>query len=108
MADTSGRFWVWFRYGPRMDNAWELAGFYLEGGESLDRPLPADNWQLPNVVELNGDRLVWINDPSLLREGEWFGWRGPSRGMLDGFVGLADARPERVRDYARQWGTLGI
>ena len=32
----------------------------------------------------------------------------PSRGMLDRFIALHDAPPEQVRDFAREFGALGI
>lgn len=32
----------------------------------------------------------------------------PAVGCLDEFIKLADAPPERVRDFARRWGVLGI
>ncbi len=89
--------------------AWDEASLTdLETG-SVDRPLPAGAWQVPNVIELDSerDRLVWtwsFADNYDLRDSVC----KPGPGMLDAFVRLAGASPERIRDFARHWGQLGI
>ncbi len=81
---------------------WEEAAIVDENG-SIDRPVDAASIAVPAVIELsqNRDRLLW-------QWGDGDSSTMPGPGMLDAFVHLTDAQPERIRDYARRWGILGI
>lgn len=99
--------------------AWDIARIPDLNG-SVDRRLPWGSWQVPNTIELEGDRLVWAFQwPS--RDGKsdqaWSeecsaaarDWnRRPKPGMLDVFVRLPAESPERILDFARRWGLLSI
>jgi len=80
-------------------DAWQRAGLATEDGD-LDRPVGASRWWIPPNVALDGDRLVWAVGPGT--------WAHPDRGLLTGFVQLAAARPERIRDFARRYGVLDV
>ena len=69
--------------------------------DPLAPPLDDEGWDVPGVIELDGEDLVW----------RWEGSRrvrsGP--GMLEGFLALGegpDVPPERVLAFARRWGVL--
>lgn len=64
------------------------------------RPLAARQWAIPAHVELQGERLLWSDEPSRV------GRVGPH--LLEGFVSLADAPPERILSYATRWGVLEL
>jgi hypothetical protein len=71
-----------------------------------DEPKPgsAIRWAVPQAIELgaSGDHLVW----------SWGAvpphWTRPGPRMLERFLNLFDASPERVLAFARTWGVLGI
>lgn len=75
---------------------------YPESILELDRPV-AGELQAPETVELTDDeeRLWWTHteNPTVVKK---------PRHVLRDFLELADAAPEQIRDYARQWGVLGI
>jgi hypothetical protein len=78
------------------------------GQHRLDsRPrVPMARWAAPARIDL---------DP----EGQWLCWSGGARStlvrarddigeeLLEGFVGLADASPDKIVSFARHWGLLG-
>lgn len=73
----------------------DLAGLTHEGGH--DRPLASAGWAVP-AVQLRGDSLAWS-------------YRNATEGevkprMLDRFLRLADAPPERIARYATDFGIL--
>jgi hypothetical protein len=86
-----------------MEEAWKLDGLRTDGG-GLTRPVATEEWRVPAVVELEGTRLRW-QDHDGHRLGKVIRVR---RGLLDAFIEMAEAPPETVRDYARQWGVLMI
>ena len=72
----------------------------------LEQPLASHGWMVPAVVKLDadwGDWLVWewgeFSFDRDIRSGD---------GLLEGFLQLVEASPERIRDYAKRWGILGI
>jgi len=73
---------------------------------SDDEPkrVTATRWAVPTAIALDAssDHLVWHWDGAPDR------WIGPGPMMLERFVGLSDATPERILAYARTWGVLGI
>jgi hypothetical protein len=69
----------------------------------LERPLTSGRWRIPPAVDVNGDRLVWINDP-----GPPVRYARSGKELLEHFVRLADAPAERIKAYARRWGVLNI
>src|SRR5438552_758842 len=82
---------------------WEQALVTRPDG-SVDRPL-ATRLAVPTQVEVDGsgENLVWDwrtrpSEPARIVR--------PDRGMLDGFVNLGDALPEKIAAYARRWGVL--
>ncbi|MCI0485773.1 MAG: hypothetical protein L0229_04145 [Blastocatellia bacterium] len=86
----------------KAEYVWQEAGLtYTEGG--LERLLDPARWSAPVKIDLDldRDRLVWEQkDPfNFITEGS---------GMLDQFIKLTDAPPERIRDYARRWGILDV
>jgi hypothetical protein len=87
-----------------METAWQLAGLTGEGTTGLRRPLRTSGWRVPARVDLDGTRLRWRYHDGR-RLGKVIRAR---RGLVDAFVKLADAHPEGIRDYARQWGVLMI
>ena len=54
----------------------------------------------PRVLSLEGDYLLWDANRNSINV--------PGVGLLDGFLSLADAEPDRILRFARKWGALGI
>jgi hypothetical protein len=86
--------------GDRGDRA-ELAS---ERRALLERPLAMDGLWVPADVRVVGDWLHWrhVAPPCVFR------MVTPGPGLLEDFVRLADAPPERIERYARRWGVLSI
>ena len=75
----------------------DTVGLFWQDG-TLDRPFDAlDAWPVPAKVTVDGDRLVWQPVPG--------SWVRADRGLLQDFVRLADAPPDKVLAYARRWGS---
>ena len=88
----------------------ELEGsrLYREDG-TFDRAASSGFLSPPDEVELDerGEWLIWRK--RVIREVPAPGHlKAPGRRILEKFISLADAPPERIRDYAREWGILGI
>lgn len=83
----------------------------------LDRPVSETEHKVPDIVQLEGDRLLWkfkrhtAIEGDILRGGKST-FRGTTRhageGMLLGFCRLSEASPEIILGYARKWGVLRI
>ena len=76
---------------------WQTTGIALPSG--LDRPLMADEFSVPNDLQLAGGLLVWSWLDGQLQT-------RPGPGLLDQFVHLADAPAEHILRYAQRWGVL--
>ena len=76
-------------------NSWAA---YSEVTGQIDRPVQG-RLLVPGVVELDGSRLWWSESAETSRR---------PGAVLEGFLELAEASPELIRDYARQWGLLKI
>ncbi len=77
---------------------------YGESATGLDRTLGTAPWVVPPDIGLNatGELLVWRwGAPAERRQ-------LPGHGLLDDFVRLADAEPERILVYARHWGVFWL
>ncbi len=74
----------------------------LDDGEP--KPLSATRWTVPTTVELDRSsmHLVWHSDGGRER------WVKPGPKMLERFIGLRSAPPDRILAYARAWGLLEI
>lgn len=75
----------------------------LEGADGLNRVVDDRPWSVPDHVDIDGDDLVC--------RGPWSRQVRSGTGLLEGFIALGqgpDVPPERIRDYARRWGTLGL
>jgi DNA-directed RNA polymerase subunit RPC12/RpoP len=84
------------------ERAWEQAG--LQENAGLGRPLSTRALYVPQTIELRGTRanrhIQWLPRPS--------NPVNPTATLLDQFVRLGDATEERILQYARRWGVLGI
>jgi hypothetical protein len=67
--------------------------------DRLERP-GAPPLYVPEVVRLKGEWLVW--KAGRLREVR------PQRGLLEEFLQLDSQRPDKILEYATQWGVLGL
>jgi len=80
-----------------------FAGSELVGNDaSLDSYVNGLVWRLPRELQVDDTFLRWDRRPEqdvLVR---------PSGKMLEDFVKLADAPPERILAYAEQWGPLWL
>ena len=76
------------------------------GSGVLERFLAGFGMIVPKDIWIEGDDLCW----SWGREGAdpiaGAGWAKPGEGLLEEFIGLADATNEEVVEYARKWGPL--
>src|SRR5262249_34483032 len=71
-----------------------------------DRALKPDEWVVPGYVvpDKSRDRLLWKYGV-----GEQRPRRRTARShLLEGFIGLAEAKAEEIANYARKYGVLGI
>jgi len=70
---------------------------FLDGAK-LDRPVSADQWHLPEVLEVRRGALLWR-----------YGRRGqvtPTRSVFQDFLRLAEADDEEICAFAKCWGVL--
>lgn len=83
--------------------SWSEAGLIDDEG-NLDRPLPPDEWQVPSLVWLEDEKIVWSYGPLGPK------LRKPRRGLMEGFIQLSEAETsdEKIAEFASQWGVLGI
>jgi len=83
----------------------------VPAAERLDRsttnPLTSTigmRWSVPQSIQIDRDRRYLIR--------RWTGKsprvQGVAPGMLEGFIRLRLASEEQIRDYAREWGFLGL
>src|SRR3989442_15613904 len=82
------------------ENSSQLSQFKSKldlAGITLDLYQLANAHSRPKRVNLVKDRLVWTGRGALV---------SPSPQMLEGFIRLAEAPPEKIREYALQWGVL--
>jgi hypothetical protein len=87
------------------DPGWDQAALTRSESGSLDLPFPGNSWERCRDVWLDGDRLFWsveLGNPETVPK------QKQGTGLLDGFVRLADASPEKILAYARKWGILEI
>lgn len=77
-------------------------GELLDEEGRLGRSVSTDEWTVPDAIELDGQKLAWTTRVGPPRFVE------PHKGLLEEFIHLSDAHPERIRDYARRWGILRI
>lgn len=85
----------------------ELQGYYGKDGDSLERLLPIDNWNVPGVIDLdlNNEMLVWRIQNEKGKIGRWV---TSSRGLLEEFIQLQDGSATQILGYAQKWGVLQI
>ncbi len=85
---------------------WDFAGMTHDNGRLLADRLPAGTLVVPSWIELDEgqERLLW----SWHRTYPPYTQVRPDSRVLEGFVKLADAPAEKVLDYARRFGVLGI
>ena len=75
-----------------------ITSAFSEFDAELDRALPGE-LLVPEVVELEGERLWWAGSVRTRRL---------RPGLFQRFLDLAEAPAPKIRDYARRWGVLGI
>lgn len=90
------------------------------GGRSYYRTLPARLLAVPLECWLEGEDLHWktpaptgeatrAGDAEALRRRVGVPrFRKPTEGMFEGFLKLSDAPGEKILDFVRRWGPLGI
>ncbi len=85
------------RNARRTQTELDLAGKRIE-----DTSIAAQEYYVPSRVEIIGDRLTWDTSGA--------SWRAqrPQSGLLDGFLTLSDASPDRIETYAARHGVLGL
>jgi len=72
---------------------------------TLERPLTTSGWLVPQQIWLERHTLryrIGEGGPIACRTVQ------PSAGLIETFVRLADATPERILQFARKFGLLGI
>jgi len=94
----------------RPETGWQLSGLYDEDG-NLERPADPAMW-LREAVERRGDVLIvgaGFLEPPMTRPVRVPRSVRAGRGMLEGFVRLADDETgDRIAAYARRWGFLDL
>jgi len=70
---------------------------------NLDRPSLERDLLIPGSIELDEDILVWTQNT----KGYCKSVRQSPK-LLETFVGLVNAEPEKVLEFARRWGVLAI
>lgn len=70
--------------------------FFL--GDTVDRPVAADEWFVPDEVHLKAGRLSWGYATGRTVT--------PTRTAFEEFLRLRDAPDEAIRAYAQRWGLL--
>jgi transposase-like protein len=76
----------------------------MDSQGNLERPFPAGPWRLPARIDLDGDRLVWTQEPSRLIRPQTGGFQG----LFEKFIELGDASAQKILAYARHWGMLEL
>ena len=90
---------MWYDFDMTLYDAIPASAYSGVTGD-IDRPLSGE-LVVPEVVELHDDEeRLWWAAPLTTR-------KNPRR-LLEGFLELGEASSQRIRDYARQWGVLGI
>src|SRR5262245_45262630 len=91
-----------------------IADYWLKAAEPRGRRGSA-GWAAPAAVELDGGRLLWKPGRVDTRKPPKPGpadkpnpWRYATRETLVGFLGLANATPEEIANFAISCGTLGL
>jgi hypothetical protein len=77
----------------------------------VDRPAAVPTWSAAPVVELDGEWLLFRYPVRTLKPGRrGFEYRKiqATDGLLTEFVSLDEGQPERILDYARRYGRLGL
>lgn len=82
--------------------SWHLSGISDEAF-GLGRPLAFRQYPIPHNIELDGLLLRWSNSSNATPRRTEAGAR-----LLEQFVALADAPPERILRFARRWGVLEL
>lgn len=71
----------------------------------LGGAIRSEVWAAPgSTLSVDNTALQW-DQVTFLKSPRWIG-HGP--GLLDGFLALGDAAPDRVRRYASRWGMLDL
>jgi hypothetical protein len=65
-----------------------------------ERPVQTAMVWAPKVLSLEGEYLLWDTNRNSINT--------PGVGLLDGFLSLADAKPDAIFRFARKWGALRI
>ncbi len=86
--------------GPGIDRG----AYKWDPDKGLDRSINVVQWEVPREITLNATRelLLWRAGPPFERV------QSPGRRLLDSFVKLGGAPPERIEKYARRWGVLRL
>ena len=93
------------RYGYNWNMTLNMTEWNLTDEDgNLERPFEARPYLRPTSVDLDGDALVGHYEAHKM----WRERRQPGRKMLEDFIKLADATPERILSYARRWGFLNL
>ncbi len=82
----------------------EIAEFVSDDG-ILERRVPQGGWSAPSSVVLD-DSEKWLLWGALKKGRPWTTIKYPKEGILEEFIGLADAEPKDFLRYARKWGVL--
>jgi hypothetical protein len=82
-----------------------LVGLYSRQG-TLERPIASSGWLIPSDMWLEGNTLRY----QVGKKGGWVACRcvQASSGLLETFVRLSDATPERILLFAKRYGMLGV
>jgi len=89
--------------GNRAQRKVNLFGIYTAGG-ALERPLDASGWRVPAKMWVEGDSLRY----SATAGGGSWQLVHPHPGILESFIRLAEAPAERILQFARRFGILGL
>ena len=68
----------------------------------LARIFTADSWIAPNIVEREGEKLLWRATPGKEKRVH------PGRELIEDFIRLHDSPPDQIVKYAKRWGVLGL
>jgi|SRR5215472_2150600 len=71
----------------------------------FERCLPIDQWDIPGVVEVEGELLRWT---LYSRKGHQPRLRSSGPGLLEEFLQLEEGTPAHILSYARKWGILSF
>jgi hypothetical protein len=70
----------------------------------LERPVAQAEWRAPCGVELDDERDCLLYPMNRAHERRI----RAGAGLLEGFISLADAPPQVIRNFARRWGVLAL